>query len=201
MSRIIRIDENHGAGNVSEGIKKVAAVTKRPVLGELGNKVIRNGSHEIKVAEKGTTLKVTNLGLKNVKARVDTRWRKEEISAAAGSTIIPKKHLTKSDSNKAAKSNEKAETLKGSEQNQSQKAVKVHVQLNNGNELKRVGLKREESQLSLRQLTKINQKTAADQKCPKNGAASLNEIEASLTTKHASTQHLERLDTHSQKKS
>ncbi|XP_058054716.1 G2/mitotic-specific cyclin-B2 [Anopheles bellator] len=197
MSRIIRIDENHGAGNVSEGIKKVAAATRRPVLGELGNKVIRNASHEIKVAEKETTtLKVTNLGLKNVKARVDTRWRKEEISAVAGSTI-PKKHPTKSDSLKAAKGNE---ALKVSEENQSQRAVKVHVQLNNGNELKRVGPKREESQLSLRQLTKINQKTTtADKKCSGNGAASsLNEIEASLKTKHASTQHLDRLDTHSQ---
>ncbi|XP_035911279.1 G2/mitotic-specific cyclin-B-like [Anopheles stephensi] len=186
MSRIIRIDENHVAGNLHEGgVKKMVAATRRPVLGELGNKVLRNASQDLvgKGAEKGAVLKNANPTLKNIKPRVDTRWRKADGSAAVA---IPKKPVTRSESIKST-----ADPKAGG----NAEPVKVHVQLNKGNEVKHVTLKREDSQLSLRTLAKQNRKVQPKSAPSSSSASSSDEGETISTT----TKKPERLDTHSQK--
>lgn len=185
MSRIIRIDENHVAGNLHEGgVKKMVAATRRPVLGELGNKVLRNASQELvsKGVEKGAVLKSTNPTLKNIKPRVDTRWRKADGTAAVA---VNKKPVTRSESLKSTAEHKPSGNAE---------AVKVHVQLNKGNEVKHVALKREDSQLSLRTLAKQNRKVQA-KSAPSSNASSSDENEPISTT----TKKPERLDTHSQK--
>ncbi|XP_049297050.1 G2/mitotic-specific cyclin-B-like [Anopheles funestus] len=184
MSRIMRIDENQVAGNLNEGgMKKVMISTRRPVLGELGNKVLRNASQDLvgKGAEKGAVLKNANPTLKNIKPRVDTRWRKADGTAAV---VVPKKPITRSES---IKSTTEPKAVTNGE------AVKVHVQLNKGYEVKHVTLKREDSQLSLRTLAKQNRKVQ-QKSAPSSSASSSDEHEIISTTKKT-----ERLDTHSQK--
>ncbi|XP_050089772.1 G2/mitotic-specific cyclin-B2 [Anopheles aquasalis] len=189
MSRVIRIDENQGIGNVTEAIKKGAA-TKRPVLGELGNKVLRSAAQDLKGA---ANLKNANPGLKNVKPRVDTRWRKEENATVTNAT---KKPLGKSDSLKIAKNEEKTAPSKPGTKGQTQEAVRVHVQLNNGNEIKKVNLKREESHPAAHgQLAKANRKISTEAKnaATSGSSSSLDKVETVATSKQRSA------DTHSQK--
>uniref|UniRef100_A0AAG5DG57 Cyclin N-terminal domain-containing protein n=1 Tax=Anopheles atroparvus TaxID=41427 RepID=A0AAG5DG57_ANOAO len=190
MSRIMRIDENHASANLNEGLKKVVAA-RRPVLGELGNKVVRHGSQDLlmKGAEKGASLKNANATLKNIKPRVDTRWRKAENVAVAA---VQKKPITRSDSLKTVSDVKTASIAGAKNQPTAPEAVKVNVQLNKGNEVKHVGLKREESQLSLRTLAKQNRK--GQQKISCSSASSSEEIDIIPSTKKT-----ERLDTHSQK--
>ena len=140
---------------------------RRPVLGELGNKVLRNASQDLlgKGVEKGAALKNANPTLKNIKPRVDTRWRKADTAAAA--VVVPKKVVTRSDSQKVAVEPKPSANAD---------AVKVHVQLNKGNEVKHVALKREDSQLSLRTLAKQNRK-AQPKSAPSSGTSSSDEHE------------------------
>lgn len=190
MSRIMRIDENHAAANVNEGMKKVGAA-RRPALGELGNRVIRHASQELlgKGTEKGATLKGVNPTLKNIKPRVDTRWRKGENVAVAA---VAKKPITRSDSIKSVAEVQAVVNAGAKHPPTAQEVVKVQVQLNKGNEVRHVGLKREESQLSLRTLAKQNRK--AQHKTSSSSTSSSDENEAISLTKKT-----ERLDTHSQK--
>ncbi|KFB48450.1 AGAP004962-PA-like protein [Anopheles sinensis] len=191
MSRIMRIDENHAASHQNEGLKKVAA-TRRPVLGELGNRVLRHGSQDllVKGGEKGSSLKAANPTLKNIKPRVDTRWKKTE-NVAVGA--VTKKPITRSDASKTVADVKHVVITGAKTQSTAQEAVKVQVQLNKGNEVKHVGLKREESQLSLRSLAKQNRK--GQQKTSCSSASSTEDI-AQSSNVPAKT---ERLDTHSQK--
>ncbi|XP_050074536.1 G2/mitotic-specific cyclin-B-like [Anopheles maculipalpis] len=188
MSRIIRIDENHVAGNLHEGgVKKLVTATRRPVLGELGNKVLRNASQDLvgKGAEKGAVLKNTNPTLKNIKPRVDTRWRKA-VDGVAPAAVVPKKPITRSETIKSTADPKASANVE---------PVKVHVQLNKGNEVKHVTLKRrEDSQLSMRALAKQNRKVQ-QKSAPSSSASSSDENETISTT----TKKPERLDTHSQK--
>ncbi|ETN58227.1 cyclin b [Anopheles darlingi] len=196
MSRVIRLDENHGIGNVTEAIKKGAA-TKRAVLGELGNKVLRNAAQDLKGIEKGAAnLKNANAVLKNVKPRVDTRWRKEENAAVVGA-VATKKTLAKSDLLKHAKNDEKTAPSKPGMKGQPHEAVRVHVQLSNGNEVKKVNLKREESHSAHGQLAKANRQISTEAKNGKTAgsSSSLDKAETVATSKH----HLQRPETHSQK--
>ncbi|XP_052892117.1 G2/mitotic-specific cyclin-B-like isoform X1 [Anopheles moucheti] len=188
MSRIMRIDENHVAGNLNEGgMKKVVIATRRPVLGELGNKVLRNASQDLvgKGGEKGAVLKNANPTLKNIKPRVDTRWRKVDGTTAV---VVPKKPITRSESIKSTTE------LKAASNGE---AVKVHVQLNKGNEIKHVALKREDSQLSLRTLAKQNRKV--QQKSAPSSSASSSDENETIPATQKPVQKTERLDTHSQK--
>ncbi|XP_041771915.1 G2/mitotic-specific cyclin-B-like [Anopheles merus] len=184
MSRIMRIDENQVAGNLHEGGMKKVVAARRPVLGELGNKVLRNASQDLlgKGVEKGAALKNANPTLKNIKPRVDTRWRKADTAAAA--VVVPKKVVTRSDSQKAAVEPKPSANVD---------AVKVHVQLNKGNEVKHVTLKREDSQLSLRTLAKQNRK-AQPKNAPSSGTSSSDEHEIISISKKP-----ERVEAHSQK--
>uniref|UniRef100_A0A182PUW9 Uncharacterized protein n=1 Tax=Anopheles epiroticus TaxID=199890 RepID=A0A182PUW9_9DIPT len=184
MSRIMRIDENQVAGNLHEGgMKKVVAATRRPVLGELGNKVLRNASQDLvgKGVEKGAGLKNANPTLKNIKPRVDTRWRKPDTTAAV---IVPKKIVTRSDTAKNTTEPKASATVE---------PVKVQVQVNKGNEVKHVTLKREDSQLSLRTLAKQNRKVQP-KSAPSSSASSSDEKETVSIPKKA-----QRVEAHSQK--
>ncbi|XP_053674083.1 G2/mitotic-specific cyclin-B-like [Anopheles nili] len=190
MSRIMRIDENHAAANMNEGMKK-ATVVRRPVLGELGNKVFRNASHELvgKAGEKGMALKGSNMTLKNIKPRVDTRWKKAENVVVAA---IAKKPVTRSDSLKSTTEGKLRPNAVVKQEPAVHDAVKVNVQLNKGHEMKFVTLKREDSQLSLRSLAKqtrkIKQKSTST-----SSASSSDESEIIVKTKSP-----EKLDNHSQ---
>lgn len=181
----MRIDENHAAGNhVVDGMKKVVAA-RRPVLGELGNKVLRNATQDLqgKGIEKGAALKNANPTLKNIKPRVDTRWRKEENVVVAA---VNRKPTTRS-------STEAKVTANADVKPQVKASEAVKVQLNKGNEIKHVKLKREDSQLSLRSLAKQTRKVQ-QKNVPSSGASSSDENEIISINKKT-----ERLDTHSQK--
>lgn len=181
----MRIDENLAAGNhVSDGLKKVVAA-RRPVLGELGNKVLRNVTQDLpgKGVEKGAAVKNANATLKNIKPRVDTRWKKTENVAAVA---VSRKPITRSSG--------EAKAIKNADVKLRPNAPEaVKVQLTSGNEIKHVTLKREDSQLSLRTLAKQTRKIEP-KIIPSSGASSSDESEIISTNKKT-----ERLDTHSQK--
>lgn len=98
--RLVKIDEfvqnenENMPANIKLNLRKVGATneTRRPALGELGNRALPKNAEVQKESVKDTK----NLAnLKNVKPRVDTHWKK-----AAAAT---KKIVTRSDSTKSVK--------------------------------------------------------------------------------------------------
>lgn len=162
--RIAKTDENDAARVQAKKVLKEPTVGKRAVLGELGNKVLKNVEHG-KGGKDGGVFKTTDAAFKNIKPRVDTHWKKSDGPI----TVFPvSKPVTRSDSLKGLnhvgigqkynKSTVSANTvLPAGTAAAAQKKV-VHV--TKGAEVKKVkvvNLKREESRLTRRSLTKLKQ--------------------------------------------
>lgn len=130
---------------------KDPSLGKRAVLGELGNKVLKN----IELGGKGKDgFKPSEPSFKNVKARVDTHWKKADGGGH--------KPITRSDSLKSINTIGAAVTaLKQTNVAKTTATVKPKlVQVTKGAEIKKVkvvNLKREESRLTRRSLTKLKQ--------------------------------------------
>lgn len=123
------------------------------MLGELGNKVLKNVDNG---KCKDGVFKSTDATFKNIKPRVDTHWKKTDGPI----TIFPvSKPVTRSDSlkglnNVGLKKQSKTTTSVVAA------AQKKVVQVTKGTEVKKVkvvNLKREESRLTRRSLTKLKQ--------------------------------------------
>lgn len=145
--RIARTDENDAARVQAKKVLKDHVNGKRSVLGELGNKVLKNVDQG-----KGKEFKSNDAVFKNVKARVDTHWKKTDIPASVCSVAKP---VTRSDSLKSLSNVGIVKNVKTT--NTAQPKV---VQVTKGAEVKKVkvvNLKREESRLTRRSLTKLKQ--------------------------------------------
>lgn len=148
--RIANTDENDAARIQAKKVLKDPSLGKRAVLGELGNKVLKN----IELGGKGK-LGQNEPSFKNVKARVDTHWKKAEIH----------KPITRSESlksiNTIGAAAVTAAALKQTNVAKTTATVKPKlVQVTKGAEIKKVkvvNLKREESRLTRRSLTKLKQ--------------------------------------------
>lgn len=144
--RIAKTDENDAARVQAKKVLKEPANGKRAVLGELGNKVLKNVDHG-----KGKEFKSNDSVFKNVKARVDSHWKKTD--APVHSVTKP---VTRSDSLKGL--NNVGISAKNTKTGNSVQPKVVH--LTKGTEVKKVKvvtLKREESRLTRRSLTKLKQ--------------------------------------------
>lgn len=158
--RIAKTDENDAARVQAKKVLKEPTVGKRAVLGELGNKVFKNVDHG--KGKDGTTgvFKPTDATFKNIKPRVDTHWKKTDGPIR----VFPvSKPVTRSDSLKGlnnvglGKQSRIQTSSPGAVVAPAQKKV-VHV--TKGAEVKKVkviNLKREESRLTRRSLTKLKQ--------------------------------------------
>ncbi|XP_055529434.1 G2/mitotic-specific cyclin-B [Wyeomyia smithii] len=155
--RIAKTDENDAVHIQAKKMLKEPSLGKRAVLGELGNKVLKNV--DISKKKDAIALKNTDPNFKHVKARVDTHWKKNDAIVKAQPVSKP---VTRSDSLKnlshaglGAAVGKQANTAKS---NLSIKSKMVHI--TKGAEIKKVkviNLKREESQLTRRSLTKLKQ--------------------------------------------
>ncbi|EDS35579.1 cyclin b [Culex quinquefasciatus] len=149
--RIANTDENDAARIQAKKVLKDPSLGKRAVLGELGNKVLKN----IELGGKGKDgFKPSEPSFKNVKARVDTHWKKADGGGH--------KPITRSDSLKSINTIGAAVTaLKQTNVAKTTATVKPKlVQVTKGAEIKKVkvvNLKREESRLTRRSLTKLKQ--------------------------------------------
>lgn len=151
--RIAKTDENEAARVQTKKIIKDTTLGKRAVLGELGNKVLKNV--DLIKGKEAAVLKQSDPSFKHIKARVDTHWKKTD------SIEKPKpagKPVTRSDSLKGGNG---AVSLKQASIVQTNGSVKPKVvHLTKGAEIKKVkviNLKREESRLTRRSLTKLKQ--------------------------------------------
>lgn len=117
------------------------------MLGELGNKVLKNIDHG-----KGKEFKSNDAIFKNVKPRVDTHWKKTD---APVSVNVLSKPVTRSES---LKSLNNVRIVKSTKTTSTVQPKVAH--LTKGVEVKKVkvvNLKREESRLNRRSLTKLKQ--------------------------------------------
>lgn len=147
--RIAKTDENEAARIQTKKILKDPVPGKRAVLGELGNKVLKNA--ELGKGKDVVVLKVSESNFKHVKARVDTHWKKTDVEKNH-----PSKPVTRSDSLKAL--NGIGVNAGGKQPTTNLKPKLVH--LIKGAEVKKVkiiNLKREESRLTGRSLAKLKQ--------------------------------------------
>lgn len=146
--RIARTDENDAARVQAKKVLKEPANGKRAVLGELGNKVLKNVD-----SGKSKDFKANDAIFKNVKARVDTHWKKTD--SAPVSVYSVSKPVTRSESLKGLNN---VGIAKGTKTTSTVQPKVVH--LTKGAEVKKVkvvNLKREESRLTRRSLTKLKQ--------------------------------------------
>ncbi|XP_053686495.1 G2/mitotic-specific cyclin-B [Sabethes cyaneus] len=154
--RIAKTDENDAVRVQAKKMLKEPTLGKRAVLGELGNKVLKNV--DIGKGKDAVALKNTDLSFKHVKARVDTHWKKNDTV-----NVQPvSKPVTRSDSLKSLHNAGLGVTV-GKQTNSIKSNVSVKskmVHITKGAEIKKVkviNLKREESQLTRRSLTKLKQ--------------------------------------------
>ncbi|XP_058834669.1 G2/mitotic-specific cyclin-B [Topomyia yanbarensis] len=159
--RIAKTDENDAARVQAKKMLKEPTLGKRAVLGELGNKVLKNidigkGKGGISLKQIDSSLKQTDSSFKHVKARVDSHWKKNDSNA----TVLPAgKPVTRSDSLKSLHNAGLNAAVRQSGTAKTTASVKpkvVHV--TKGAEIKKVkivNLKREESRLSRRSLNKL----------------------------------------------
>lgn len=150
--RIAKTDENEAARVVqTKKIIKDTTLGKRAVLGELGNKVLKNV--DLIKGKEAAVLKQSDPSFKHIKARVDTHWKKTD---SIEKTHAVGKPVTRSDSLKGG-----AVSLKQANVAQTNASIKPKVaHLTKGAEIKKVkviNLKREESRLTRRSLTKLKQ--------------------------------------------
>lgn len=144
--RIAKTDENDAARVQAKKVLKEPVNGKRAVLGELGNKVLKNVDHG-----KGKDFKSNDSVFKNVKARVDSHWKKTDAPVHSVS-----KPVTRSDSLKGL--NNVGISAKNTKTTGAVQPKVVH--LTKGAEVKKVKvvtLKREESRLTRRSLNKLKQ--------------------------------------------
>lgn len=193
--RIANTDENDAARIQAKKVLKDPSLGKRAVLGELGNKVLKN--IELGKGKDGLAFKQNEAAFKNVKARVDTHWKK------ADGTKAVHKPVTRSDSlksiNTIGAAAVTAAALKQTNVAKTTGTVKPKlVQVTKGAEIKKVkvvNLKREESRLTRRSLTKLKQikKQSSDASSTTSSGRSSEDEEFLLTEKHDTP------DTHSHK--
>lgn len=193
--RIANTDENDAARIQAKKVLKDPSLGKRAVLGELGNKVLKN--IELGKGKDGLAFKQNEAAFKNVKARVDTHWKK------ADGTKAVHKPVTRSDSlksiNTIGAAAVTAAALKQTNVAKTTGTVKPKlVQVTKGAEIKKVkvvNLKREESRLTRRSLTKLKQikKQTSDASSTTSSGRSSEDEEFLLTEKHDTP------DTHSHK--
>ncbi|XP_058466857.1 G2/mitotic-specific cyclin-B [Malaya genurostris] len=152
--RIAKTDENDAARVQAKKMLKEPTLGKRAVLGELGNKVLKN--IDIGKGKDGIAFKQTDSSFKHVKARVDTHWKKND---GTGNGHPVAKPVTRSDSLKSLNNVGVNVAVKQSNTTKTTVSAKpkiVHV--TKGAEIKKVklvNLKREESRLSRRSLNKL----------------------------------------------
>ncbi|XP_055606770.1 G2/mitotic-specific cyclin-B [Uranotaenia lowii] len=157
---IAKTDENDAARLQAKKMIKDPGQGKRAVLGELGNKVLKN--IDIVKGKDGTLLKQVDPAFKHVKARVDSHWKKTEETNVPAASRLLKKPVTRSDSLKQNSAAAAAVTAALRQANvKSTAALKPKiVSVTKGAEVKKVkivNLKREESRLTRRSLTKLKQ--------------------------------------------
>lgn len=141
--RIAKTDENDAARVQGKKTLKESTVGKRAILGELRNQVLKNVDNG-----KGREFKSNDAIFKNVKPRVDTHWKKTDAHLVS-------KPVTRADSLKSLTSVGMVKSTKTTSTFQ----PKV-VHFTKGAEVKKVkvvNLKREESRLNRRSLTKLKQ--------------------------------------------
>lgn len=155
--RIAKTDENDAVRVQAKKMLKEPALGKRAVLGELGNKVLKNV--ELSKGKDAGALKNTDFNFKHVKARVDTHWKKNDGTINLQPVSKP---VTRSDSLKTLYNASLGTTVgkqaSAVKSNAGVKSKMVHI--TKGAEIKKVkviNLKREESQLTRRSLTKLKQ--------------------------------------------
>lgn len=193
--RIANTDENDAARIQAKKVLKDPSLGKRAVLGELGNKVLKN--IELGKGKEGLAFKQNEAAFKNVKARVDTHWKK------ADGTKATHKPVTRSDSlkslNTIGAAAVTAAALKQTNVAKTTATVKPKlVQVTKGAEIKKVkvvNLKREESRLTRRSLTKLKQikKQSSDASSTASSERSSEDEEFTTVEKHDTP------DTHSHK--
>lgn len=150
--RIAKTDENDAARVQAKKVLKEPTLGKRAVLGELGNKVLKNVEHG-KGGKDGGIYKSNDATFKNIKPRVDTHWKKSDGPISVFPVTKP---VTRSDSQKGLNN------VGLGKQSKTTAAVaqKKVVHVTKGAEVKKVkvvNLKREESRLTRRSLTKLKQ--------------------------------------------
>lgn len=195
--RIAKTDENDAARVQAKKMLKEPSLGKRAVLGELGNKVLKNV--DLGKSKDGTVFKQTDSTFKHVKARVDTHWKKTESGTAVAHPVA--KPVTRSDSLKGLSglsAAAAAAALKQSNVAKTTVSIKPKVvHLTKGAEIKKVkvvNLKREESRLTRRSLTKLKQfRKQSDASSTTSSERSSEEEDFSALEKHDSP------DTHSHK--
>lgn len=193
--RIANTDENDAARIQAKKVLKDPSLGKRAVLGELGNKVLKN--IELGKGKEGLAFKQNEAAFKNVKARVDTHWKK------ADGTKATHKPVTRSDSlkslNTIGAAAVTAAAIKQTNVAKTTATVKPKlVQVTKGAEIKKVkvvNLKREESRLTRRSLTKLKQikKQSSDASSTASSERSSEDEEFPTVEKHDAP------DTHSHK--
>lgn len=193
--RIANTDENDAARIQAKKVLKDPSLGKRAVLGELGNKVLKN--IELGKGKEGLAFKQNEAAFKNVKARVDTHWKK------ADGTKATHKPVTRSDSlkslNTIGAAAVTAAAIKQTNVAKTTATVKPKlVQVTKGAEIKKVkvvNLKREESRLTRRSLTKLKQikKQSSDASSTASSERSSEDEEFATVEKHDAP------DTHSHK--
>uniref|UniRef100_A0A1Q3EVA1 Putative g2/mitotic-specific cyclin a n=1 Tax=Culex tarsalis TaxID=7177 RepID=A0A1Q3EVA1_CULTA len=185
--RIANTDENDTARIQAKKVLKDPSLGKRAVLGELGNKVLKN----IELGGKGGKIGQNEPSFKNVKARVDTHWKKAEIH----------KPITRSESlkniNTIGAAAVTAAALKQTNVAKTTATVKPKlVQVTKGAEIKKVkvvNLKREESRLTRRSLTKLKQ--IKKQSSSSSSSDAVSTTSSSGRSSEDEEFHLERHDT------
>lgn len=157
--RIAKTDENDAARVQAKKVLKEPTLGKRAVLGELGNKVLKNVVEHGKGKDTGGAIfKSNDATFKNIKARVDTHWKKSDGQI----TVFPvSKPVTRSDSLKGLNHVGLGKQIKSTTiSTVAVPAQKKVVHVTKGAEVKKVkvvNLKREESRLTRRSLTKLKQ--------------------------------------------
>lgn len=155
--RIANTDENDAARIQAKKVLKDPSLGRRAVLGELGNKVLKNV--ELSKGKDGLTFKQNEAAFKNVKARVDTHWKKADGTKAVHKPITRSESLKSLNTIGAAAVT--AAALKQTNVAKTTATIKPKVvQVTKGAEIKKVkvvNLKREESRLTRRSLTKLKQ--------------------------------------------
>lgn len=155
--RIAKTDENDAARVQAKKMLKEPALGKRAVLGELGNKVLKNV--DVGKSKDGSVFKTTDATFKNIKPRVDTHWKKTDgpISIFPVSKPVTRSDSLKGLNNAGLKKQSKTTSSNGSVAQQKVVHITKGAEVKKVKEVKVVNLKREESRLTRRSLTKLKQ--------------------------------------------
>uniref|UniRef100_U5EVM6 Putative cyclin b n=1 Tax=Corethrella appendiculata TaxID=1370023 RepID=U5EVM6_9DIPT len=190
--RIQKIDENETIATgklqlTKNQIKKDAIVGKRMALGDVGNRVLKN-DNDAATKNKENSGKTTLGTFKHIKPRVDTHWRKDQPQQQPQQNLLTKP-VTRSDSLKSTTNSFAA--AKRASVAVKQTTLPVQTKLKEKTAVtKPVGkpiVKREESQLSRRSLSKIRAAKS------KGSTSSLSSNASSTSSKNGSQENIVKL--------